>query len=572
MLEDSRPLIDCGGGVRLERGVPCRLRDGVVLYSDHYYAPGGGRAPVLLMRQPYGRDIASTVVYRHPAWFARAGYHVIIQDVRGRGDSEGEFYPFRNEGRDGFDAVQWAAARPECDGQVGMYGFSYQGSTQLLAAAEQPPALRCIAPAMTAADLYAGWFYQNGALRLASAIGWGTQMLRGDAWRRGDEATGKALEAAWVNLRGQTHLLSPNRAAAYQVLPQSENYARDWLDHREPGAYWSDQDLSARYDRVLVPGLHMAGWYDLYAQGSLDGFAALRGRAGSAFARANQYLVAGPWVHIPWGEKIGEADFGPEACLDTDGLLLRWLNHWLKGSGEWDAQPRARLFVLGANSWSEAEDFPEAQVNERVFHVRSGGAANSRRGDGALSDEPPAADEPPDIFIYDPEVPVLAPGGPDALSGAFDQSRLELGNNVLVYTSAPFEAPLEIRGRPRLLFHASTSAAPTDFAGKLVKVEPAGRSLFVCLGYARSTALFGEKYGADAVHLWDVLFDATACRFLPGERARLEIASSAFPLFERCPNIDVPPIEAGPWNWRRSTQTVWHDAARPATFTLPLAS
>jgi putative CocE/NonD family hydrolase len=559
--------VDCGGGVRLERAVPCRLRDGVVLYSDHYYPPGGGRAPTLLMRQPYGRDIASTVVYRHPAWFARAGYNVVIQDVRGRGDSEGEFYPFRNEGPDGFDTVQWAASRPECDGQVGMYGFSYQGSTQLLAAVEQPPALRCIAPAMTAADLYHGWFYQNGALRLAATLGWGTQMLRGDAWRQGNRGAAQQLESAWSNLRGQTALLPVSRAAALQ-----DGYGRDWVTHRKPDAFWTQLDISTRYERVLVPGLHMAGWYDLYAAGSLDGYAALRARAGTALARENQYLVAGPWVHIPWGNQIGEADFGPAANLDTDGLLLRWCNHWLKGSGEWERESRVRLFVLGANAWVTADDFPPPAPPERVLHLHSGGSANSRKGDGVLDGEPAAEAEPPDLFIYDPEVPVPAPGGPDAWQGAFEQSRLELGNNLLVYTSAPLAEPLEIRGHPRLQFHASTSAAVTDFSGKLVKVEPSGRALFVSLGYARSTALFGGDYRADSVHRWEFLLDATACRFQPGEQVRLEIASSAFPLFERCPNTAAFPEEAGPWNWRRSTQTVWHDAARPATLTLPLAT
>ena len=569
-MNDAPTMLDLGGGVRLERGVPCRLRDGVALYSDHYYPPGAERAPTLLMRQPYGRDIASTVVYRHPAWFARAGYNVVIQDVRGRGDSEGEFYPFRHEAQDGFDTVQWVAARPECDGQVGMYGFSYQGSTQLLAAVEQPPALRCIAPAMTAADLYEGWFYQGGVLRLAAALGWGTQMLKGDARRAGCREAGAALEAAWASLRGEYHRLPSADAACLRDYPGMTNYVRDWVSHREPGNYWAALDISTRYERILVPTLHVSGWYDLYGQGSVDGYAALRARAGSDFARRHQYLVAGPWVHIPWGEKVGEADLGTDACLDTDGLLLRWFNHWLKGSGEWENEPRARIFVLGANAWRGAEQFPAA-IQEHVFHLCSDGDANSRKGGGRLLDRVPAGPAPPDIFVDDPEVPVLAPGGPEASPGAFDQAKLELGNNLLVYTSPPLAEALEICGRPRLSFHASTSAAPADFTGKLVRVEPSGRAWFICLGYARSTALFGSGYQPDRVHRWELPLDATACRFQPGERVRLEIASSAFPLFERHPNSDVPPILAVPSDWNRSTQIVWHDAARPATLSLPLA-
>src|SRR3974390_619562 len=174
MMNNER-FIDCGNGVRLERGVRCRLSDGVSLVSDPYYSSDGLPQPTLLLRQPYGRDIASTVVYAHPVWFARHGYNVVIQDVRGRGESEGTFYPFRHEALDGVETIAWLRTRPECNGKVGMYGFSYQGATQLLAAAQQPEGLVCIAPGMTACDLYNGWFYHHGALRLAASLGWGLQ-------------------------------------------------------------------------------------------------------------------------------------------------------------------------------------------------------------------------------------------------------------------------------------------------------------------------------------------------------------------------------------------------------------
>ncbi len=159
------------------------------------------------MRQPYGRDIASTVVYAHPVWFARHGYNVVIQDVRGRGDSEGEFYPFRHEARDGAETVAWLRTRPESNGSVGMYGFSYQGATQLLAAAQQPAGLVCIAPGMTACDLYHGWFYHHGALRLATALGWGLQMLKADVRRRGSREASDRLEHAWANVSAQMNFL-----------------------------------------------------------------------------------------------------------------------------------------------------------------------------------------------------------------------------------------------------------------------------------------------------------------------------------------------------------------------------
>ena len=240
-------MIDCGSGVRLERAVHCTMSDGVVLVSDHYYPPAAGPHPTLLMRQPYGRDIASTVVYAHPVWFAAHGYNVVIQDVRGRGDSEGDFYPFRNEGRDGAETIRWLRTRSESNGNVGMYGFSYQGLTQLLAAAEQPEGLLCIAPAQTACDLYHGWFYRQGALRLASSLGWGLQMLKADARRRKLRAASDGLEKAWADLRSQP-LVTP-----YGLHPQLQHeglptYVHDWFTHALPGPYWSALDVSESLD------------------------------------------------------------------------------------------------------------------------------------------------------------------------------------------------------------------------------------------------------------------------------------------------------------------------------------
>ena len=572
-------MIDCGDGVRLERGVRCRMPDGVELVSDHYYPPQDGAhagpQPTLLMRQPYGRDIASTVVYAHPVWFARHGYNVAIQDVRGRGDSGGEFYPFRHEARDGAETIAWLRARPESNGRVGMYGFSYQGATQLLAATQQPEGLACIAPGMTACDLYHGWFYNNGALRLASSLGWGLQMLKEDTRRRKLREASDRLERAWANLAAQTNVLPFREHPALhgEGVPQ---YVVDWFDHDraaspagEAGEYWASLDVSRTLDRIDVPALHVSGWYDTYLKGSVEGFLALTEHAGNAAAREHQYLIAGPWLHIPWGDRIGAADFGAEALIDTDAILLRWFNHWLKDSGEFAREPKIRHFVLGENRWRDADAFPTDAKHRLYLH--SGGRANSRKGDGTLSADAPAGDEPCDVFVYDPEVPVLAPGGPAAANGPFDQATLELGNNVLVYTSEPLAQPLYVFGYPRVVLFCSSSAAHTDFTAKLVRVKPGGAAEFICIGIARSSYLFREKgYSVDRIHPWIFLLEPTSCRFAPGERIRLEIASSAFPLYDRNPGTDVPSCRATSWDWRRSTQFVYHDAERQSALELPV--
>ncbi|HEV2215149.1 MAG TPA: CocE/NonD family hydrolase [Terracidiphilus sp.] len=560
--------IDFGGGVRIRRSVACRMSDEVDLISDHYYPAGDGPWPTLLMRQPYGRDIASTVVYAHPAWFARRGYYVVIQDVRGRGDSEGEFYPFRHEARDGAETIAWLRDDPACNGRIGMYGFSYQGATQLLAATEQPEGLVCIAPHMTATDLYHGWFYHHGALRLASTFGWGIQMLREDArWLGLHEATAR-LESAWQSIRTQPQH-APYAEHPAITDPKLPSYLRDWIAHREPGEYWTSLDVSTRIHKIQVPALHLAGWFDTYLEGSVAGYQALRRNAGTAFAREHQYLIAGPWVHIPWGDRAGEANFGPAANLDTNEVLARWFDHWLKNSGELSDEPRVRYFSLGPNVWCSADDWPEDATY--TLFLRSLGSANSRKGDGVLSAVAPDADEPCDVFVHDPDVPVLAPGGAQALSGVFDQSTLELGNNLLVYSTPPASSEMEVFGRPRVRFFAATSAPHADFTVKLVRVLPSGRAEFLSIGIARSSWLFRDAdYSADAIHSWEFTLEPIAFVLAQEERLRLEIASSAFPLYDRNPSNDTPLQLADPWTWARSTQRVFHNAQFASALYLPV--
>jgi uncharacterized protein len=561
--------VDCGNGVRLERGVRCRLSDGIHLVSDHYHPPQSGPQPTLLMRQPYGRDIASTVVYAHPVWFARHGYNVVIQDVRGRGDSEGDFYPFRHEDRDGAETIAWLRSRNECNGRIGMYGFSYQGATQLLAAAEQPEGLACISPGMTACDLYHGWFYRQGALRLATTLGWGLQMLKADTRRRKLREASDRLENAWAALSAQTSFLPVREHPALQGegVP---TYVLDWLDHLEPGEYWESLDVSKSLERIRVPALHISGWYDIFVDGSVQGFVDLCQRAGTEAARENQHLIAGPWQHIPWGDLIGGTDFGTEALLDTDAILLRWFNHWLKDSGEFANEPTIRHFVLGENSWQHADIYP-TNADFALF-LHSNGKANSRGGDGVLASTKPQSDEPTDMFVHDPEVPVAAPGGSASLPGAFDQSALELGNNVLVYTTETLAEPLRIFGIPRVVLFCATSSAHTDFTAKLVRVRASGAADFICMGIARSSWLFAKSnYAADVIHRWEFDLAPTSCYFGIGDRIRLEITSSSFPLYDRNPGTDVPPCRATSWDWKRSTQIVYHDVERASALYLPSA-
>jgi hypothetical protein len=449
-----------------------------------------------------------------------------------------------------------------------MYGFSYQGATQLLAAVEQPEGLVCIAPHMTAADLYHGWFYHHGALRLSSTLGWGIQMLREDARRKGLREASAKLEAAWANIRNEASRTpyAEHPAIADFRLP---SYVRDWMSHREADDYWSGQDLSRSYGRIGIPALHIAGWFDTYLEGSVAGYRALREHAGSESARENQYLIVGPWVHIPWGDRAGDVNFGEAANLNTDEILLRWFNHWLKDSREFESEPRVRYFAMGPNVWRNAEEWPEEA--EFALYLHSEGSANSRKGDGRLATTAPENEEPRDVFVYDPEVPVMAPGGPQALSGCFDQATMEIGNNLLVYTSEPVAKATEVFGQPRVRLFAATSAAHADFTAKLVRVRTDGRAEFLCIGIARSSWHFRETgYAADEIHRWEFTLEPVAFEIAPGERLRLEIASSAFPLYDRNPSTGAAPQRADNWNWARSTQQVLHSAEDPSCVYLPV--
>lgn len=558
----QKPFVDCGAGVRLERGVRLPMSDGTTLVSDHYYPPGGGQQPTLLMRQPYGRDIASTVVYAHPAFFARHGYNVVIQDVRGRGDSEGEFYPFRKEAKDGAETIALLRKRPESNGRFGMYGFSYQGMTQWLAAAEQPEGLQCIAPAQTAHNLYNGWFYSGGALRLASSLGWGLQMLKEDARRLQLRQESSLLERAWSSLATQflTTPYGSHEALASELLP---SYVRDWFSHPEPHAYWEELDISTRMKSINIPALHLSGWFDTYLRGSIDGFKAA---CEQSAANEHQYLLAGPWVHIPWGNRVGTANLGEEANMNTDAYLLRWFNHWLKDTGEFREEPRIKHFVLNENTWRNASTFSQPK---HVLYLHSNGFANSSKGDGVLNTTSPEADEAPDLYNYDPEVPVQAPGGLANASGPQNQTAMELGNNLLCYTTAPLNEPWRLLGSATVRLYAAHSAPHTDFVAKLVDVSPSGDAMFFSIGICRSQRLYPETQ-PDQIELWEIKLDPISIFLARGHRLRLEIASSAWPLFDRNPNNSTPAHLIDSWLWERSTQIVHHSESFPSALHLPL--
>ena len=545
-------------GVSFQAGAVATMRDGTRLVADVYRpTEGAGPWPVLLMRQPYGRDIASTVIYAHPTWYARQGFIVVIQDVRGRGDSEGSFYLFRHEVEDGADSVAWAAGLPDSNGRVGMYGFSYQGSTQLLAALARPPALRALAPHMTAFDLYSGWFYRNGILQLSTTLAWGSQMLREDARRRGAASSAdldRNLEAV-----GRLSSQFPLAEAVPITNGDLPSYVSDWLRHSHKDDYWEEFDLLARVAELGLLMHHVSGWYDMYLRGSMDGYRAM------AAKHANQHLDAAPWAHIPWGPQIAGSNLGPAADPDIDARLAAWFHHWLDhetAAAEPPLEP-VRYFVLGANRWAQPEAWPPPEATRQIWYLANAQRANSRFGDGTLS--PAGPHGPEDLFTYDPEVPVLAPGGNfggSAVFGPHDLSSQQQVNNLLVYTSEPLSAPLVVAGDPRCVLHVRSSAARTHFVVRLCRVTPPGRAEFLCLGAVEATARERTEI--------TVPLDPIAVEFAVGDRIRIDVASSAFPLLARSSGTTADPARVGsPNEFNRALQVVYHDQAHPSRLLLP---
>jgi putative CocE/NonD family hydrolase len=354
--------------ILIERSVRAKMRDGVNLVADIYRPQADGKFPVLLQRTPYNRAGGAASA----AKMASHGYVVIIQDTRGRFGSQGEFYPFRHESQDGYDTVEWAAALPYSNGRVGMFGGSYVGATQMLAAISTPPHLVAIFPYVTASEYYEGWTYQSGALMQWFASSWSSGLAI-DTLRR------KA--AALSNPKGWVAELPVDGYRMLEVppVPTLASYFRDWVAHERNDDYWRPWKISDHYSEMKVKALHAGGWHDIFLKGTIENFIGMRR---SSRARDDQRLLLGPWAHAgtsPEG-KIGEVTFGKDAVLDMTGATLRWYDYALKGvSNEYATRAPVRIFVMGENVWRDEQEFPLARRRFTNYYLHR----------GALSTEPP---------------------------------------------------------------------------------------------------------------------------------------------------------------------------------------
>lgn len=486
-------------------------RDGVRLDADIYRPDGDGEFPVLLMRQPYGRAIASTVVYAHPKWYAARGYIVVIQDVRGRGTSAGEFQLFATEKEDGFDTVNWVANLPGSNGKVGMYGFSYQGMTQLYAASAKPPALKTICPGAIAYDLYADWAYEGGAFCLQSNLGWAIQLEAETARLRRDEKTHQALYAASRNLPFYDRI--PARPEIIKNFA-ADSFYHQWLDNPRPGEYW--QKLSPNLQEVDLPMLHVAGWFDTYLRGTIHFYQKMASRS-----QFFQHLIIGPWGHLPWGRKVGAIDYGLAALNPIDELQISWFDWFLKGidTGVVNKAPIS-LFEMGSNQWREFDVWPGER--QKSWFLGSTGLASIREDAGCLIENlPDNCCE--DILVHDPWRPIPSLGGHGGFPvGAFERSLLDARSDILTYTSAVLTEDLHLAGDVELEIYCTADAPSFDLSAVLSEVKNDGTVYNFSQGYRR----------VDAEELpVKISLQATCMKIAKGNAIRLSLSAACFPAY-----------------------------------------
>ena len=556
-------------GVIVERNVPAKMRDGVILRADIYRPKAEGKFPVLLVRTPYDKTGESGFGMKGAA----RGYIVVEQDVRGRFTSDGEWYVFKNESQDGYDTVEWAAALPYSNGKVGMFGGSYVGATQYLAAIAKPPHLAGICPTVTASNYHDGWTYQGGAFEQWFNESWCTGLAM-NTMRRRVEENGDAIGGTkTLPLMDYAVLEAPS---AMGIAP----YFKDWLAHPSYDAYWKQWSIEDHYANVQVPVLSFGAWYDIFLGGTLRNYQRLKTEAGTEAAKHGQRLVVYVGGHAGGSSNrnVGAVDFGEKLPIDQDEITLRWYDWILKGQANgMESEKPVRIFVMGKNEWRDEDDWPLARAKNTRYFLHSTNGANGLAGNGTLSTAAPG-EEKPETYVYDPSDPTPTIGGPLCCGplptglGPEDQRPAEERADVLVFTTPAFAKDFEVTGPVTLDLYVSSSAVDTDFTGMLVDVWPNGFAQNLTSGILRmryhnsqekpELANPGEMYHV-TVDLW-----ATSNVFLAGHKLRLEVSSSNFPRFDR--NMNTGEVQARATRMIKATNVIYHDKAHPSALILPV--
>ena len=531
-----------------------KMRDGVELSADVYRPDTAGRFPVVLSRTPYTK----TGSLRAGRDWASRGYVFVAMDVRGRGDSDGEWVPYRNDGRDGYDAVEWCAAQPWSTGKVGTIGGSYNGRIQWFTAVLQPPHLTAMIAMVTPSDPFVEW---PTGLPLPMDISW-YHFTAGHLLQNMDAVD-------WSAVQRHLPMITMDSAAG-----RPNPYWREEIRHAQLSDWWEPVRYQNKSDRVQVPVLHISGWYDDEQVGTPLNYIGMTTH-GPANVRASQHLLMGPWPHaINSTSKLGAVDFGPTGQIDLTAYQVRWFDYWLKGMDNGVmGEPPVRIFVMGTNAWVSEGDWPMARTQWTKYYLHSGGHAATSAGDGSLTTVSPTR-EPPDAYTDDPAHPVTFITEPSfaQIGGPDDYRQVEQRSDVLVYTSDTLPRDLEVCGPIRARLFASSDAHDTDFMVKLLDVWPNGFVERLIDGMVRarfrdgmdrpSPIEPGRVYGYD-VDVWN-----TCQTFRPGHRIRVEVASTAFPKYDANPNTGEPLGQTT--TSQPAHQAVFHDREHASYVMLPV--
>jgi putative CocE/NonD family hydrolase len=559
-------------GVVVENDVGVPMRDGVTLRADVLRPHGPGPFPVLVYRTPYGKRDAqeSYTTFRRAV---ERGYAVVVQDVRGRYTSESEFRPYENEGKDGYDTIEWAARQPWSNAAVGTFGLSYPGAVQWLAAVESPPHLKAMVPAMTFSTPR-NFFYSGGVADL-SWIGWIWNNILPDVRVRKNVAGPKTHDEAraeWAKIRDRVPRFLP--VADLPELKELAPYYADWWRHPPNDPWWEWCELRNKYARVQAAVLNLSGWYDeAYGpEGATTNFLGLlAARKGQA---PRTQLLIGPWRHgveETAETRVGERDFGSQAAINYDEVVLAWMDRHVKGiSTGWNDKKPVRVFVMGRNEWTESTTWPLPGTTRTSFYLAA------PRGDakiGGLQKSVPAAADSFRSVISDPENPVVDPQS--AYSGPQDYSALAQRRDVLVYETPPLDGSVEVTGPITAEIFLACDCPDTDLWVRLLDVSPAGKALsLMSPGLDVIRASFREPGGERSlltpgrVYRLELRNLVTSNVFRKGHRIRIQVSASLFPNFSR--NLHTGELETTSAKMRKATVRIFHDKSRPSRLILPV--
>jgi putative CocE/NonD family hydrolase len=542
------------------------MRDGIVLRADAFHPDRDETFPVLLCRTPYDKG-ADKQTEIGPELASR-GYLVVMQDVRGRYASDGEFQPGfysadHADAEDGYDTVEWAASLPWSNGKVGTFGNSYDGWLQWELASTRPPHL----VAMMASGITANLLDRelSGVLRLGRVLEWTMNNLAVEAARRLDhpwmtrdmaEASRRFVEQD----RSKWLWYLPLMDIPDDAMPGMGMHWRRWLADHATDHF----GFQKKHCDVEVPVLGTSGWYDQQI-GIFQHFSGMVESGRTQQARQNQHLIIGPWTHtlLNLDRQVGEIDFGPQAERSFYDIADAWFSRWLKEeSSEADEWPPLQLFVMGANTWRRENEWPLKRTKYTSYYLHN---------EGGLTETAPGA-EPPDEYVYDPRDPLMTLYTPGGQQVPLDQRALDGRRDVMVYQTAPLAEPVEVTGPVVTKLWASSSAPDTDFIVKLMDVWPDGFVQELCHGIVR--ARYRESFEAptliepDRVYQYTIRVNPTSNQFKAGHRIRLDVTSSDFPNFDRNHNTGGDDYREA--TLRSARQRIFHDAVHPSHLILPI--